>query len=349
MAPLQKSNSVNQADQLQIQHFTHPHMLHKVFMTSEFNCDGCNTGGHGVRYRCSACDFDLHETCATAPHRTTSHLHQQHQLILVNRPGDSHFCNVCRGFTNGLSYTCECQTCDFDVHVLCIEIPVAKGVPSTLDRSQSAAGMSWGRPATAVGGFNGVNNSQPVMINQQQQIQLQHQQQQMQKQGMPMTAFNGYNGMNNTQPMMVNHHQQQQSMPTTAFVGYNGANTNQQMMVNQQMMLNQQPQQPKFYNKMINNQPLMVNQQQQQFGGYPGVNTNQMMMMNQPQQQQGMPMTMYGGYNVVNSNQNMMMNQRKQQQQQQQGTSSNYAKVGKVAANILTTSLIGIPIFNSRR
>ncbi|GKE43341.1 C1-like protein, partial [Tanacetum coccineum] len=338
MAPLQKSNSVNQADQLQIQHFIHPHMLHKVFMTSEFNCDGCNTGGHGVRYRCSACDFDLHETCATAPHRTTSHLHQQHQLILVNRPGDSHFCNVCRGFTNGLSYTCECQTCDFDVHVLCIEIPVAKGVPSTLDRSQSAAGMSWGQPATAVGVFNGVNNSQPVMINQQQQIQLQHQQQQMQKQGMPMTAFNGYNGMNNTQPMMVNHHQQQQSMPTTAFVGYNGANTNQQMMVNQQMMLNQQPQQPKFYNKMINNQPLMVNQQQQQFGGYPGVNTNQMMMMNQPQQQQGMPMTMYDGYNVVNNNQNMMMNQQKQQQQQQQGTSSNYAKVGKVAANILTTS-----------
>ncbi|PWA33951.1 C1-like protein [Artemisia annua] len=347
MAPLQKSNSVNQADLLQIQHFTHPCMLHKVFMTSEFNCDGCNTGGHGVRYRCSACDFDLHEKCATTPHRTISHLHPQHQLLLVNRPNDSHFCNVCRGFTNGLSYTCECPTCEFDVHVLCIEIPVAKGVPSTLDRSQSVIGMSWGQPATTVGGFNGVGNSQPVMMNGfPHQNQQQHHQQPMQKQVIPMTASNGYNGMNNIQPMTLNHHQQQPGMPTTAFVGYNGANTNQQMMINPQMMVHPQPQQQQFYNnKMIStNQPLMPNQQLQQFGGYPGVNTNQMMMI---PQQQPMPMTMYGGYNVVNNNQNMMTNQHKQQPQP--GGSSNYAKVGKVAANILTTSLIGIPIFSTRR
>ncbi|KAJ9545681.1 hypothetical protein OSB04_025388 [Centaurea solstitialis] len=269
MAPLHRSSSAPQPQpqaqpqphQLLIQHFTHQHPLQKLFMGSQFNCDGCKAAGYGLRYRCASCDFDLHEQCATSPHRIASHLHPHH-LLLVNRPGNSHFCDVCKGFADGLSYTCHSQTCEFDVHPLCTGTPVATGIPSVT-------------PPTPAG-----FNNQPVM--------------------------------------MINKQQQQQGVATTGFGGYN----------NQPVM-------------MINQQYQQFQQQQQQgigFGGYNGVNNNQQVMINQ---QQGMG---FGGYN--NQVQPMMMNQ---QQQQQQGRTSNYSNVGKIAANILMTSLIGVPLnFNSK-
>ncbi|KAL4556896.1 hypothetical protein LXL04_035062 [Taraxacum kok-saghyz] len=276
MAPLQRSTApTSQADQLQIQHFTHQHPVHKLFMAMEFNCDGCKTRGHGVRYRCSACNYDLHEHCATAPHRLSSHVHPHHQIVLVNRPGTSHFCDVCKGFTDGLSYTC--QTCEFDVHTLCTQIPVATGVPQQ-------GGVSWVQSTTAFGG-------QQMVINHQQQGVVP-----------TMTVFGDYHGANNSKPIHQ-YYQQQQGIPTTAFAG-----------------------------------------------GYQKVNNNQAVMMNHYQQQQGIPMTAFGGYqNQVggyNQNQPAMMNQ----QPQQQGKSNNLANVGKFAANILMTSLIGVPLnFNSRK
>ncbi|KAI3783439.1 hypothetical protein L1987_42521 [Smallanthus sonchifolius] len=383
MAPLQRSKSESQTDELQIQHFIHPHVLHKIYMTSEFNCDGCNTGGYGVRYRCSACDFDIHEQCASSSYRISSHLHPHHQLILVNRPGNSHSCHVCKGVTNGLSYTCEIQACEFNVHTLCIQIPVATGVKSlSLDPSQLPGGVSTtpfggyngmqGTPATAFGGYNGVINSQPVMVN--------HQQHQMQRtHTMPLS---GYNGGNTSQPVMINH-QQQPVIATTSFSGYHGVNNNQTHMINH----HQQPQ-PQQVMPMtgFGGQPVMVNHHRPQqqgmpatgFGGYPGgmntlnnqpvtvnhhqqqqlmpttaFNTNQQMMPNhhqQFQQQQGVmiPPTAVGGYNVVNNNNNqtVMIHQPPPPPPQQQ--SNGYAKVGKLAANILSTSIIGIPLFNSR-
>nr|GEY40297.1 hypothetical protein [Tanacetum cinerariifolium] len=62
------------------------HVLHKLYMPFEFSCDGCNTRGHGTRYRCPACDFDLHELCAICPHYISSHVHPGHHLFQVNRP-----------------------------------------------------------------------------------------------------------------------------------------------------------------------------------------------------------------------------------------------------------------------
>ncbi|CAH1445348.1 unnamed protein product [Lactuca virosa] len=285
MAPLQRSTSAiapqpqRQPDQLQIHHFTHQHPVHKLFMAFEFTCDGCKTRGYGVRYRCSACNFDLHEHCATAPYRLQSHVHPHHQIVLVNRPGTSHFCDVCKGFTDGLSYTC--QTCEFDVHTLCTQIPVATGVPKLkVDPcQQQQGGVQWAQPTTAFGGHH---QNQPVVIMNQHQ------------QGVPAITttsscsnkvhlrrrFGGYQGVNNNnQAVMINHHHQQQ---------------------------------------------LQQQQQQQAFGGY--------------QNQQ------FGGYN----NQPVMINQ--QQQQQQGNKSSTFANVGKIAANVLMTSLIGVPInFNSRK
>ncbi|KAI3757905.1 hypothetical protein L6452_05449 [Arctium lappa] len=290
MAPLHRSTpapaSQPQPDhQLQIQHFTHQHLLQKLFMGSQFNCDGCKTTGHGLRYRCAPCDFDLHEQCATSPHRISSHLHPHH-LLLVNRPGNSHFCDVCKGFTDGLTYTCHYQTCEFDVHPLCTQqTPVATGIPS-----------------------GGYNNQPVMMINRQQQ-----------QQGVPMTAFGGYNN----QPVMNNnqlYQQQKQGMPTTTtFGGYN----NQPVMNNNQL-----------YQQQKQGMPTTTT-----FGGY---NNQPVMINNHYQQQQQQQVMVFGGYN----NQPMMMNQ---QQQQQQGRTNNYSKMGKLAANVLMTSLIGVPLnFNSK-
>ncbi|KAI3508536.1 hypothetical protein L1887_23544 [Cichorium endivia] len=288
MAPLQRSTAP-QADQLQIQHFIHQHPLNKLFMASEFNCDGCKTRGHGVRYRCSACDFDLHERCATSPHHLSSHIHPHHQLILLNQPGSSHFCDVCKEFTDGLRYTC--QTCEFDVHIHCTQIPVATGVPklTNLNGYQQQGGAPLVQSTAAFGGYHGVNHSQHAMVNHQQQ-----------QQGIPTAAFGNYQGAINGKPVMINHQHQQQMMPTTAFGGY-GVNNNQAVMINH----------------------------------------------HQYQQQQGIPMTAFGGYH----NQPVMIIQQQQQQQQQQqpAKSNTYSKVGKFAANVLMTSLIGVPInFNSK-
>ncbi|XP_059627112.1 protein VACUOLELESS GAMETOPHYTES-like [Cornus florida] len=107
-----------------LQHFTHPkHPLHEVYMATEYNCDGCNTLGFGTRYRCATCDFDLHEICATCPLTLPSQLHSQHQLTLVNRAGNGHFCDLCGELANGMFYTCS--ACDFDVHPLCTQLPLS--------------------------------------------------------------------------------------------------------------------------------------------------------------------------------------------------------------------------------
>ncbi|KAL8232032.1 hypothetical protein R6Q57_001810 [Mikania cordata] len=346
MAPLQKSKSVSQADQLQIQHSIHQHVLHKMFMTSEFNCDGCNTGGYGVRYRCSACEFDLHEQCAVARNRiSASHLHPHHHLILVNRPGDSHLCHVCKGVTNGLSYTCEIHACEFNVHTLCIQIPVTNHnhnhnnqpvlinhqQPMMVSRQQPIR-VSHQQPMT-------VNHQQPTMVNNQQpmvvnsvnqpmqgmQLGGYNNQTHMQQQGPPMTGFaGGYN----PQPAMVNHHHQQlqpkQGVPTTAFGGY--------LTHNHMISNHQQPQMMTNHHQ----QQLMTNHHHQQ----------QQLMANH-HQQQVMP-TGVGGYNVVNNNQTVMISQPPPPPPPPPPQSNGYTKVGKLAANILSTSLIGIPLFNSR-
>ncbi|KAM0034471.1 putative chromatin regulator PHD family [Helianthus debilis subsp. tardiflorus] len=344
MAPLQRSKSASQTGQLQIQHFIHQHVLHKLYMTSEFNCDGCNTGGYGVRYRCSACDFDLHEQCATAPHRISANIHPHH-LALVNRPGDSHLCHVCKGVTNGLSYMCEVQLCEFNVHALCIQISGDRSL--TLDPSQ----------LPVVGGFSGgSNNNQPVLMNQQMQsnsqpMMVNHH---PQMQGIQTMQFGGYNGANTSQPMMVNnnnqnhtisHHQQQQMKPIVGYGSFHGVNNNSQLM-----MVNHHQQQQAYPGGM-NSQPVMVNNHHQQ----QVMPTNQQYVTNQHQQLQlqqqqgmGMPATAVGGYNVVHNNQTVMIHHPPPPPPPPQ-QSSPYTKVGKLAANVISTSLIGVPIFMPKR
>ncbi|XAR66265.1 Diacylglycerol kinase [Bertholletia excelsa] len=107
-----------------LQHFTHPsHPLQKLQIASVYVCNGCNTLGFGERYHCAACDFDLHERCATCPASLPpSHLHRVHSLTLVYRPvAGGGICDICLDPVNGLFYTCP--ACNFDVHPLCTQLP----------------------------------------------------------------------------------------------------------------------------------------------------------------------------------------------------------------------------------
>ncbi|KAL5740533.1 hypothetical protein ACOSQ2_029713 [Xanthoceras sorbifolium] len=118
MAPLPKKT---------IEHFTHPgHQLIEVFDNEEYLCDGCKTLGVGTRYRCNACDFDLHEHCGKCPMTFTSFMHPQHQLNLVVRKPQAErqierICDFCGDHVEGLFY--RCKLCEFDVHPQCTQLP----------------------------------------------------------------------------------------------------------------------------------------------------------------------------------------------------------------------------------
>ncbi|XP_057808024.1 protein VACUOLELESS GAMETOPHYTES-like [Salvia miltiorrhiza] len=119
MAPLPKNS---------IDHFTHAHPLAAADDDQEFSCDGCKTIGIGKRFRCKACDFDLHDYCGTCPRSLPSFMHH-HALTLVLRkpakPGAARavnrVCDVCRESVDGLFY--RCKECEFDVHPLCTQLP----------------------------------------------------------------------------------------------------------------------------------------------------------------------------------------------------------------------------------
>ncbi|KAJ9545683.1 hypothetical protein OSB04_025390 [Centaurea solstitialis] len=157
MPPLQRSTNAPPPapPPPEIQHYAHRHPLQKLFMGSQFSCDGCNTAGYeGIRYRCSACDFDLHEQCATAPHRIFSHVHPHHQLSLVHRAGLKYTCDVCSGVADGISYTC--QTCGFDVHPPCTMVPMTPYL------QPGPAGTPWGPPMVAAS--RGQHHEQPLPV-----------------------------------------------------------------------------------------------------------------------------------------------------------------------------------------
>ncbi|XP_022151548.1 uncharacterized protein LOC111019463 [Momordica charantia] len=107
-------------------HFTHPnHPLLHHSDGQDYCCDACKTSGSGSRFRCHACDFNLHEYCADCPQKLPSFLHR-HPLALVVRKAqgarqNDRICDVCRGHVEGLFY--RCKDCDFDVHPLCTQLP----------------------------------------------------------------------------------------------------------------------------------------------------------------------------------------------------------------------------------
>lgn len=118
--------SSSRPDQYVVHHFTHIHPLTKVDGYSEFTCGGCKTYGFGKIYRCSSCDYNLHEHCAKCLPTILSFMHPQHELQLVFRgPEQTHhekrMCDICDEPVEGLFY--QCHPCGFDVHPLCTQLP----------------------------------------------------------------------------------------------------------------------------------------------------------------------------------------------------------------------------------
>jgi hypothetical protein len=94
-----------------------------------FTCDGCGCRGAGPRYRCGACDFDLHDLCATAPGTAWFFFHGQHPLALelAVEIGNPRSCDICETEVHGMHY--RCRPCGFDAHPVCLQLPGAAVSP----------------------------------------------------------------------------------------------------------------------------------------------------------------------------------------------------------------------------
>ncbi|KVI05390.1 uncharacterized protein LOC112525214 [Cynara cardunculus var. scolymus] len=124
----------------QIQHSSHPHLLHlssNLHLQNQppINCAGCNlhisaTTDHHI-YTCRPCNFFLHPSCSKFPELITHPSHPQHTLSLLPSciyPGGFFRCDACTQQGNRFSY--HCQICDFDLHVLCASKPLSVTNPS---------------------------------------------------------------------------------------------------------------------------------------------------------------------------------------------------------------------------
>uniref|UniRef100_A0ACD5WV80 Uncharacterized protein n=1 Tax=Avena sativa TaxID=4498 RepID=A0ACD5WV80_AVESA len=109
-------------------HKAHPLVLRDTG-SAGFRCNGCGCHGVGFRYRCDACNFDLHEFCATCPQTAPFPIHGQHPLTLERGvfPENPRRCDLCNTPVTGMHY--GCRPCGFDVHPVCSQLPVAAVSP----------------------------------------------------------------------------------------------------------------------------------------------------------------------------------------------------------------------------
>ncbi|XP_015695589.1 uncharacterized protein LOC102712104 [Oryza brachyantha] len=108
------------------------HKLKLVNTAGEmFQCDGCMERGHGPRYRCEPCNFDLHTCCALAPEAMEHHrLFPGCRFVLLREPlaaatanARGTLCDACgdRLHARGLVYHCADR--DLDLHPTCASLP----------------------------------------------------------------------------------------------------------------------------------------------------------------------------------------------------------------------------------
>lgn len=109
----------------EITHVSHPqHKLKFEYTEVPFKCDGCKEAGIGSRYKCTACDYDLHLHCAL-PSPTLAHpfYTKCSFQFLLKPPGSvARYCNVCEKDVTGFVY--HCSACGFDLHPCCAKLPM---------------------------------------------------------------------------------------------------------------------------------------------------------------------------------------------------------------------------------
>ncbi|XP_077228202.1 uncharacterized protein LOC143861156 [Tasmannia lanceolata] len=108
----------------EIFHPSHPkHKLKLEYTETPFFCDGCKEAGIGLKYKCDACEFDLHKACALAPPTITHSFYNKCDFgFYYKTPGSAmRICNACRKDVLGFVY--HCTRCGFDLHPCCANLP----------------------------------------------------------------------------------------------------------------------------------------------------------------------------------------------------------------------------------
>ncbi|KAG6762786.1 hypothetical protein NC652_023717 [Populus alba x Populus x berolinensis] len=109
----------------EIAHSSHPqHKLRFECSESPFKCDGCKEVGIGSRYKCTACDFDLHMQCAISSPAISHSFYTKCSFQFLSRPpGDKpRICDACEREVTGFLY--HCKDCGFDLHPCCAKLPM---------------------------------------------------------------------------------------------------------------------------------------------------------------------------------------------------------------------------------
>ncbi|CAL5085530.1 unnamed protein product [Urochloa decumbens] len=105
-------------------HFTDPHMLFKEQYngTSSHACGICGHTLAGlVGYRCNACSFDVHGTCADNFGQSVSFF--AHRLSRIRGGATRSHCDLCTEECPPGSFAYRCTRCLFDVHPHCTTLP----------------------------------------------------------------------------------------------------------------------------------------------------------------------------------------------------------------------------------
>lgn len=111
-------------------HVSHPeHPLELKNYKKPYTCDGCKEPGFGSRYRCEACDFDLHKDCMFPSKTTTHDFFGDATFKFLPRPlnpkcKEKHcrneckrYCDACGKAVKGFVY--HCATDNLDLHPCC--------------------------------------------------------------------------------------------------------------------------------------------------------------------------------------------------------------------------------------
>ncbi|OVA19678.1 C1-like [Macleaya cordata] len=116
--------SCSQMPQL-INHPSHPnHPLSLLpsppYPEGFFNCDACNRQGHGFCYHCTACNFDIHISCASLPLALNHRAHHHPLNLTFHLPYQTKgfSCDICRNLGSN-SWIYRCNLCEFDAHLDC--------------------------------------------------------------------------------------------------------------------------------------------------------------------------------------------------------------------------------------
>lgn len=212
-----------------IQHFSHPHLLELTdpqTLTLIPPCSACKLQSSGSwMYTCKTCvNFTLHVSCTQIPQLITHPSHPSHTLSLLPTPiypGGVFSCDGCGYRGHGFSY--HCNSCDFDLHMLCASKPLtifhqshSHQLHLTFDSPYHTKGFScdicrklganhWLYHCSScefdahLDCAANVNSTRPISQPQVQQVQIQH--------------YNSFPGANQNQPQFV-HSQSTGALPT---------------------------------------------------------------------------------------------------------------------------------------